>query len=333
MASPAIESKDLVVPLIDLGPLRDGRGGRVEAVAKDVEAACTSSGFLYVTNHGVSDETIDGIFEANRHFHALPLEKKLELQINQFYRGYVPFAGSTLKVSSIGEAKKPNQSEQIIFRHELDPDDPDLGKGLPLQGPNQWPSEDDLPGFKARVLDYMSECERVARLLLPAFAHALDLPHDHFDSFFVKPVKNLKLLHYPAQPKDRPADQFGAAPHTDFGFVTVLAQDDTGGLEVRSPDGEWLPAPVIPGTFVINIGDALARWTNGRFASTPHRVINRAPHRSRYSVPFFLDPNMHSTIEALPGTVTEETPQKFEPVVYSEYLMARLGTNFPIVHK
>ena len=302
MASTAIDSEELVVPLIDMGPLRDGSADGVEKVARDVAAACTSSGFLYVVNHGVSKETVDGIFQANKDFHALPLEKKLELQINQFYRGYVPFAGSTLKVSSIGEAKKPNQSEQIIFRHELAADDPDLGQGLPLQGPNQWPSPDDLP-------------------------------EDHFDQFFVKPVKNLKLLHYPAQPKDRPADQFGAAPHTDFGFVTVLAQDDTGGLEVRSPDGSWHPAPVIPDSFVINIGDALSRWTNGRFASTPHRVINRAPHRSRYSVPFFLDPNMHSVIEALPGTVTEDQPAAHEPVKYSDYLMTRLGSNFPIVHK
>ncbi|MEQ8923390.1 MAG: 2-oxoglutarate and iron-dependent oxygenase domain-containing protein [Marinovum algicola] len=333
MASTAIDSEELVVPLIDMGPLRDGSADGVEKVARDVAAACTSSGFLYVVNHGVSKETVDGIFQANKDFHALPLEKKLELQINQFYRGYVPFAGSTLKVSSIGEAKKPNQSEQIIFRHELAADDPDLGQGLPLQGPNQWPSPDDLPDFKDTVLTYMSECERVARLLFPVFAHALNLPQDHFDQFFVKPVKNLKLLHYPAQPKDRPADQFGAAPHTDFGFVTVLAQDDTGGLEVRSPDGSWHPAPVIPDSFVINIGDALSRWTNGRFASTPHRVINRAPHRSRYSVPFFLDPNMHSVIEALPGTVTEDQPAAHEPVKYSDYLMTRLGSNFPIVHK
>lgn len=333
MSSAAIQSEDLVVPVIDMTPLREGGAGGVEAVARDVQAACTTSGFLYVKNHGVSDNTIDGIFRANEEFHALPLEKKLELQINQYYRGYVPLAGSTLKVSSIEAAKKPNQSEQIIFRHELEPDDPDLGKDLPLQGPNQWPDEADLPGFRATVLNYMSECERVARLLLPVFAHALDLPHDHFDQFFEKPVKNLKLLHYPAQPTDRPPDQFGAAPHTDFGFVTVLAQDDTGGLEVRSPDGEWHRAPVIAGTFVINIGDALARWTNGRFASTPHRVINRAPHRSRYSAPFFMDPNMHATIAALPGTATEDNPAKYEPTVYSDYLMTRLGSNFPIVHK
>ena len=333
MTSAAIRSDDLVVPVIDMGPLREGGEDGVRAVAAAVAAACETSGFLYVSNHGVSADTVASIFEANRAFHAMPLDKKLALQINQFYRGYVPFAGSTLKVSSIGQATKPNQSEQILFRHELAPDDPDLGSGLPLQGPNQWPDEADLPGFKETVLRYMSECERVARTLLPAFAEALDLPHDHFDPYFEKPVKNLKLLHYPAQPDDRPADQFGAAPHTDFGFVTVLAQDDTGGLEVRGPNGEWLPAPVIDGTFVINIGDAMARWTNERFASTPHRVINRAPQRSRYSVPFFMDPGMHATIDALPGTVTDARPRAFESVVYADYLMGRLGKNFPIVHK
>ena len=321
------------IPVIDIGPLRNGGAAGVSRVAAEVAAACVDTGFLYVANHGVPDTLVDAVFDASKAFHALPLDKKLDLQINQFYRGYVPFAGSTLKVSSIEAAKKPNQSEQILFRHELPPDDADLGKGLPLQGPNQWPAEADLPGFKAIVQEYMAACEGVARSLFPAFAEALHLPHDHFEPFFVRPTTNLKLLHYPAQPTDRPADQYGAAPHTDFGFVTILAQDDTGGLEVRTHDGTWMPAPVIPGTFVVNIGDALARWTNGRFASTPHRVINRAPHRSRYSVPFFLDPNMHQTIACLPGCCTAGAPPQFEPVVYSDYLMQRLGTNFPIRHR
>lgn len=321
------------IPVIDIGPLRGGTAAGISQVAAQVAAACEDTGFLYLTNHGVPNSQVDAVFAANKAFHALPLEKKLDLQINQFYRGYVPFAGSTLKVSSIEAAKKPNQSEQILFRHELAADDADLGKGLPLQGPNQWPGEADLPGFKATVQGYMAACEGVARALFPAFAEALGLPHDYFTRYFVRPTTNLKLLHYPAQPTDRPADQYGAAPHTDFGFVTILAQDDTGGLEVRTKDGEWMPAPVIPGTFVVNIGDALARWTNGRFASTPHRVINRAPHRSRYSVPFFLDPNMHQTITCLPGCCTDAAPARFEPVVYSDYLMQRLGTNFPIRHR
>ena len=333
MAKAAVQSSELEIPLVDVGPLTNGGREGVAKVAEAVARACETSGFLYLENHGVPEEKIAGIFDANKRFQALPLKKKLELQINQFYRGYVPVAGSTLKVSSIEAAKKPNQSEQIIFRHEVAPDDPEFRSGMPLQGPNQWPSEEDLPGFRDTVLDYMGACAELARRMLPVFAHALGLSPDHFDRFFEKPVMNLKLLHYPAQPEDRPADQFGAAPHTDFGFITVLAQDDTGGLEVRGPSGDWHPAPVIPGTYVINIGDVLARWTNGRFASTPHRVINRAPHRSRYSVPFFMDPNMHTKVEALPGTVPEGEAPRFEPVVYSDYLMQRLGSNFPIVQK
>lgn len=321
------------IPIIDLSPLQDGSPAGIGKVAAAVATACEDTGFFYLEKHGVPASMVSRIFAASGEFHALPLEKKLDLQINQYYRGYVPFAGSTLKVSSIEAARKPNQSEQILFRHELSPDDPDLGKGLPLQGPNQWPDEADLPGFKQTVLDYMGACEGVARSLLPVFAEALRLPHDFFNPFFVRPTTNLKLLHYPAQPADRPADQYGAAPHTDFGFVTILAQDDTGGLEIRTKDNEWMPAPVIPGTFVVNIGDALARWTNGRFASTPHRVINRAPQRSRYSVPFFMDPNMHQTIACLPGCCGPDNPPRNEPVLYSDYLMQRLGTNFPIRHR
>ena len=259
------------IPVIDLGPLRTGGESGLRQVAAEVAAACEDKGFLYLTNHGVPDSLVSRIFAANQAFHRLPLETKLDLQINQFYRGYVPFAGSTLKVSSIESARKPNQSEQILFRHELAPDDPDLGRGLPLQGPNQWPAEADLPGFKQTVLEYMAACEGVARSLFPVFAEALSLPRDYFERLFVRPTSNLKLLHYPAQPTDRPADQYGAAPHTDFGFVTILAQDDTGGLEVRKKDGEWMPAPVIPGTFVVNIGDALGALDQ-RPASPPPRT-------------------------------------------------------------
>lgn len=317
------------IPVIGLSPLSNGAHG-LRKIADDVAAACENTGFFYVRDHGVPPALVKRVFAANQAFHAMPIEKKLELQINQFYRGYVPFAGSTLKTSSIEAARKPNQSEQILFRHELPPDDPEVVAGLPLQGPNQWPNEKDLPGFRTLISEYMAACEGLARQLLVVFEQALQLPQGFFDPFFERPTTNLKLLHYPAQPADRPEDQYGAAPHTDFGFVTILAQDNTGGLEVRSRQNNWISAPVVPGTFVVNIGDVLARWTNGRFASTPHRVINRAPDRSRYSVPFFMDPNMNQTIECLPGCCGPDNPSKFEPVVYRDYIATRLGTNFPI---
>ena len=212
-----------------------------------------------------------------------------------------------------------------MIMHEVPPDDPAARAGKPLQGPNQWPPENLVPGFRAAMERYVSELTGLAHTLVGLIAAALNVPRDELMTHFAKPTTFLRLLRYPPQRQED--GLFGSAPHTDYGFITLLAQDEVGGLEVRNKAGEWIAAPSIPDTFVMNVGDILARWSNDRFVSTPHRVINRSG-RERYSQPFFFDPSMDSRIVAFASCVAASAQPKYAPVVYGDYLMERIDKNY-----
>jgi len=283
-------------------------------------------GFAYVAGHGVPQSVIDGAFAASRAFHASTLAQKQSLAINAWHRGYMGMATSTVVTSSVAKVTRPNLSESLMIMHEPAPDE----IGEPLQGPNQWP--DWLPGFRPAIETYRQAAERVSRTVIRLIATALGLPETALDRHFDRPTSFLRLLHYPPHPVDAADDQFGAAPHTDYGIITLLAQDDSGGLQVRrrdaaGGDGGWIDAAPLPGTFVLNVADMLARWTNDRFVSTPHRVVNRSGG-DRYSLPFFFDTAMDSIIECLPTCTGPGNPPRYEPVRYGDYLMDRLNRNY-----
>jgi len=313
------------IPILDVSGLYTGNPADARAVAETLRGYLETVGFLYVSGHRVPREDVEAVRSMSRAFFALPDEQKLKLKIDKNFRGYLPFNGSTIVTSSVAKVSKPNQSESIFFMHEVAADDPDALAGKPLQGPNQWPSEAELPGFHATIDRYVAEMSALARELVGAISISLGLPPESMDRYFEKPTTFLRLLHYPTQPEE--AGLFGSAPHTDYGYITLLAQDDVGGLEVKNKAGDWIPAPPIPDTFVMNVGDILARWSNDLFVSTPHRVINRSG-RERYSQPFFFDPSMDETIEALPPCVPAGTQPKYEPVVYRDYLMERIDKNY-----
>jgi isopenicillin N synthase-like dioxygenase len=313
------------VPILDVSGLYSAGTTAIREVAQALRGHLESVGFLYVSGHRVPSAAVEAVREMSKAFFALPEPEKLKLRIDRNFRGYLPFAGSTIVTSSVANVSKPNQSESIFFLHEVAPDDPHALAGKPLQGPNQWPDEAALPGFRAVIERYVAEMTDLARRLVNAIAIAIDLPEGGMDGCFEEPTTFLRLLHYPTQPEE--AGLFGSAPHTDYGFITLLAQDDVGGLEVKNRAGEWIAAPPIPDTFVMNVGDILARWTNDRFVSTPHRVINRSG-RERYSQPFFFDPAMDEVIEALPTCVPEGGQPKYPPVRYGDYLMERIDKNY-----
>jgi isopenicillin N synthase-like dioxygenase len=292
------------IPLIDLAPLRQGGPSGLARVASEIHRACVEVGFLYVVGHGVPQRLVEDAFAQSARFHAQPLEVKQKLTINPFHRGYLGLASYALN-----ERLRPNLSESLVIMHELPPDDPDLLAGKPLQGPNQWP---DLPGWRDTILSYNRALEDLGRALLPAFAGALELPADYFEAMFRKPTTFLRLLHYPPQSPAAPDNEFGSAPHTDYGCITILAQDETGGLEVRRRGGEWAAAPPIPGSFVVNLGDMMARWTNDRFVSTPHRVVNSSG-RDRYSIAFFFDPNLETVVSCLPSCLEPQGAPRYPP--------------------
>ncbi|MEM7030204.1 MAG: 2-oxoglutarate and iron-dependent oxygenase domain-containing protein [Chloroflexota bacterium] len=312
------------IPVINLAPLLNGSQAGLEKVAAEIDQIYRQVGFAYLVNHGIDQQLIDNLFTASAQFHALPQAEKMAIELNQFHRGFLPLNTSTPKTSLLAKVTKPNQSESFMMMHELAADDPDVLAGLPLAGPNQWPSP--LPDFKTTVMAYNDALVKLARQLLRAISVALGQAPDALNTFFERPTTFLRMLYYPPQPPQSPADLYGSAPHTDYGFITILVQDDVGGLQVRNVEGEWIDAPHLPGAFVMNTADILHRWSNGRFISTPHRVINRSG-QARYSNPFFFDPDMKAQVRPLDSCVSDDNPAKFEPLIYGDYLTKRLKIN------
>ena len=310
------------LPIVDFGGgLSDP--GRHGAIAKAIDDAFRGVGFCYFVNTGVPQALMDRLFAASKRFHALPQERKAALAINEFHRGYMAPNTSLIETSSVVKVTRPNYSESFMHMHEVPENDPRFGS--PLNGPNQWPSE--LPDFRVDVEAYVGALNAFGVALLRVIAIALDLPPDALEPYFKHPTTFLRLLHYPPQPPTADNETFGSAPHTDYGFLTILMQDMSGGLAVRNTDGTWLQATPIPGSYVVNVGDMLARWTNGRWQSTPHLVRN-VSGGDRYSCPFFFDPDMDAVIGALPSCVGPNNPPRFPPVRYGDYLMERLNRNY-----
>ena len=316
------------IPIIDIGGLvRKASAKGVGAVARQIRDACLNTGFFYISNHGVSERLIAETIAANRTFHARPIEEKLRLKLNRWHRGFEPFAASKLVSSKRFEpAKQANQLESYVVRQEVRADDPGYGT-KELMGPNQWP---DDPAFKDVVERYDAALRDLGLKLLPAFSVAVGENPNFFTDLMVPPATAMRMIHYSPSPKPRPSDLYGIQPHTDYGFITMLAQDEIGGLEVRRVDGSWIDARPIRGTFIVNIGDTLARWTNNVFNSTPHRVINRSDLHSRYSMAMFFDPHVDTIVRCLEGFKDDAAPEKYDPIRYGDYLLGRLNTNHPI---
>jgi isopenicillin N synthase-like dioxygenase len=311
------------LPVVDIGGLAELGSPAAHDAARRLCEAYETVGFAYIAGHDVAPDLIERAFAASAEFHASPLARKQDLAINRFHRGYIGMASSTIVTSSVARVTRPNLSESLMLMHEVAPDDPSFGK--PLQGPNQWP--DWLPGFRPAITAYTAALERVARRLLGAFTLGLGLPAGYFAPMFAKPVTFLRLLHYPPHPPAADADQFGAAPHTDYGCMTLLAQHGVEGLAVRSRAGAWVDAPPLRDTFLLNLGDIMPRWSNERFVSTPHRVVNRSG-RERYSIAYFFDPAMDAVIECLPTCRSADRPPRHPPVRYGDYLLERLDKNY-----
>lgn len=279
MPIPASRRLDFAeIPVIDAGKLVAGDTDPQAVAALD--RACTDVGFFYVKNHGVEPRLIDAVAAQAARFFARPWTEKMSLVVNPRMRGYLPLNYESL----VGEpGGGVSQQEGFWIGHER----PVAGAN-PLDGPNRWPASE--PGLAPAMLAYFTAVEALSAVLLGAFALALGFPRDHFDPMFSAPQSRLKLNHYPPQEAPQHESDIGVVGHSDSGGFTILWQDAHGGLEVQSRNGDWVGAPPIAGTFVINIGTVMQIWTGGRFSSTPHRVINRSGN-DRYSVPLFVNPN------------------------------------------
>jgi len=225
---------------------------------------------------------------------------------------------------ALDPGRGPDMKEAFNVGLEIAPDDPDLLSKQPFRSLNAWPS---LPNFRETLLAYYDACAALGARLHRAFACDLGLKPDFFDDKFDRPMATLRLLHYPAPPQGS-EPRTGAGVHTDYGNLTLLATDDVGGLEVRARNGEWIEAPVVPGAFIVNIGDCLMRWTNDIYVSTPHRVVNRSA-RERYSIAFFYDPNPDATVETIPSCVRQGERVRYPPILAADYLKQRLDASKP----
>ena len=306
---------EVEIPVIDLGPYLASESGAATHAAEKLRHALEAVGFYFVVNHPVPATLIARIFAEAHRFHALPLDNKLALRLNRHNIGYLPVAASVSRASAIDAVKKPNLVEALFLKRDRPPDHPDVVADVLFRGVNQWPA--NLPGFRETCLEYFDAMEAFCHRLLPLYARALDLPPDFFAEPFHEAQITLRLSHYP--PVARDADQYGISGHTDSGFMTLLPNNDVEGLEIRPAGHDWTPAPSIPGSFVVNSGDILKRWTNDRFLSTEHRVRNPET-RDRYAVPYFFDPETHWPIECLPSCRSATNPPRYEPTTYERYL-------------
>ena len=313
-----------VIPVLDASAYLAGTPGALDQLAKQLRYAFESVGFYYLRGHGVPIERIKAVFAEAARFHALPLESKMALRINEHNIGYMPMKGSLARSSKVNANTRPSVNEAFFLRRERAPDDPDVIANVRLRGLNRWP--DALPGFRDTVLGYMNTVESLGRRMVPVYARALDLPADYFDAMFKKPNVIQRLSHYPAQPHYED-NEFSIAPHTDSGFMTLLAPNDLPGLSIRLPDGTWFDAPSVPDAYVVNGGNILRRWTNDRFLSTPHRVINTAG-QARYAIPFFFDPHPDTVISCLPSCQDALTPARHQDITYHDYAVWYASRNY-----
>ena len=280
--------------LVDFSDATSADLAKREAVAWEVHKAARETGFFYLTGHGIAPETMARQLDFARIFFEQPLETKLEVEIGKStnLRGYDPMARQALDVDS-----PPDLKESLMLGRELGPDHPLVKRGVPFEGSNQWPP--GIPGFRSQMEAYTDGMANLGRKLASILALSLDLSEDYFDGGTAEPNCAVRLLHYPPHPANARFNQLGAGAHTDWGFITILLQDGQGGLEVQSPDGGWIRADPVPGTFVINLGDMVPRLTNGLYHSNFHRVLNNKG-ADRYSVATFFNPPYDYVFECAP---------------------------------
>jgi isopenicillin N synthase-like dioxygenase len=295
------------IPVIDLAGGTDSATTR-RAIARQIHEACRDVGFFYVVNHGVPEALLKQQLAGAARLFALPAGSKALLSAEKSPRrlGYEPMLRQVLD-----EGSAPDLKESYMYS---------------LPNPD-WPS--DLPGFAEQMALYHRNMRKLGGDLMQLIALSLDLPEDHFDAAFADAACTVRLLRYPPQVSVGPNNQLGAGAHTDWGAITLLLQDDAGGLEVRNSAGRWLRAEPVADSFVVNLGDLMRRWTNDLYQSTPHRVLNNISRRDRYSVATFCNPALDCVIECLPTCLPAGQQPHYEACTAGEHLKEMAARTYP----
>ena len=312
------------LPIIDVAPLLNGEKPR--ETAQEIERACKDLGFFYAVGHAISPDTLASLDANCRAFFALPEAEKMKIAMahgGRAWRGYFPVGGELT-------SGKPDMKQGLYFGEELGADDPRVREGLPLHGANLFPEA--VPGLRPAVLRFMDEATRSAHAIMEGIALSLGLDAHYFRrTYTADPTLLFRVFEYPAGDDE----SWGVGEHTDYGLLTLLAQDENGGLQVKTPTG-WIEAPPIDGALVCNIGDMLDRLTGGVYRSTPHRVRN-VSGKSRLSFPFFFDPGWNAEIVPLPAAAArDDSGARWDRAnvhafsgTYGDYLMSKVSKVFP----
>jgi isopenicillin N synthase-like dioxygenase len=323
------------LPVIDVSALIRNAAA-AEEVAAGIGKACREHGFFYISGHGIDEDLQHRLVTLSQQFFEQPLQTKMQIRMQlggRAWRGFFP-VGDELT------SGKPDQKEGLYFGSELPVSHPKVQAGVPLHGANLFP---DIPRFRETVLEYMQALTELGHNLMTGMALSLGLTADYFRQRFTEePITLFRIFHYPTV-ENRDAS-WGVGEHTDYGILTILKQDDVGGLQVKSK-GSWIEAPPIPGTFVCNIGDMLDRMTGGLYRSTPHRVRNPLPAelpidptRGRYSFPFFFDPNWDTEVTPIfpDRPISDDQQERWDGTslhklhgTYGEYLLGKVSKVFP----
>ncbi|MEP4379388.1 MAG: 2-oxoglutarate and iron-dependent oxygenase domain-containing protein [Alphaproteobacteria bacterium] len=319
------------VPVIDLNGGFGANTAGQDGIAAEIRHACQNIGFFYIVNHGVADQLVRDQFDLAARFFALPMEEKrsLHMRNSPTTAGYEPVAEQRLdSQDTSSEPAPPDLKESYYCGMEVPDQHPFAKRRLRGIGHNQWP--ENFPEFREQMVAYHGALRELSNHLLSLVALSLELDADWFAEFFDWPSSVLRLIRYPPQPDTTEYNQIGAGAHTDWGGITLLAQDDIGGLEVQNAADEWVSAPPIEGSFVVNLGDLMARWTNGVYRSNMHRVLNSDRERDRYSIPFFHSPRSDAVIRPIPTCVNDQQPPKFPACTTSEHMdeMFRLSYGY-----
>ena len=289
------------IPVIDVAPFLTGSKTDKRGVARELAAACVESGFFCITGHGIDEGLIARTRQAGDDFFALPRDRKRAIlrDASRTGRGYYPVADRAL-AKTLGVNTPPDLQEAWVMTRENIPDDPYFRneEAAYFFAPNMWP--DGMPGFRDTVVEYFETMAALGQRMMGAMAMALDLDEDYFADKIDKATNQFRFIHYPPQQGAPEADQLRAGAHTDYGAVTMLRSDDVPGtLQVKLPRAGWTDIRPPPDAFICNIGDAMARWTGGRWASTLHRVGNPpsgSAHPGRISLVFFHQPNYDAVL-------------------------------------
>jgi len=323
------------LPIIDVSALiTDSSAEALQTVADHIRNACRAHGFFYVSGHGVDSALIQRLDMLSRRFFALDEQEKMRWRMalgGRAWRGYFPLGGELT-------SGRPDWKEGLYLGTELAEDHPLVQAATPVHGRNLFP---DVPAFRETILQYMDAVTSLGQALMRGIALSLQLPANYFESrYTADPLILFRIFNYPSQ--DVPEDmdvQWGVGEHTDYGLLTILLQDQIGGLQVKTPGG-WINAAPVPDTFICNIGDMLERMTGGWYRSTAHRVVRNTSGTDRLSFPLFFDPNYFARVHPIEGLPhvpdADDVASRWDQArghafngIYGDYLVNKVSKVFP----